>query len=171
MQRRGRYHTWTCCVAGFQSGRCLLGSKPEAVRTAARLLWPRIASERDHAAQGQAHHCRSKPSISSDSITLRSLRPFDCSHLWAPEPRFSAGALNALAGGGTLFRHPRLQCPKPWILQRSSTACRLWSPKLKNGGEAAKLCRANFSGSSVQRSLSRKQSRCWKRLAAYKRGR
>jgi len=25
MQRRERYHTWTCCAAGFQTGLCRLG--------------------------------------------------------------------------------------------------------------------------------------------------
>src|SRR5262249_22877935 len=25
MQRSGRYHTWTCCAAGFQTGQCRLG--------------------------------------------------------------------------------------------------------------------------------------------------
>src|SRR5262249_28593741 len=33
MQRSGRYHTWTCCAAGFQTGRCRLG-----VKTRIRLL-------------------------------------------------------------------------------------------------------------------------------------
>ena len=27
MQRRERYHTWTCCAAGFQTGLCRLGVK------------------------------------------------------------------------------------------------------------------------------------------------
>jgi ABC transporter substrate binding protein len=31
---RGRYHTWTCCTAGFQTGLCQLGVKTRCYRTA-----------------------------------------------------------------------------------------------------------------------------------------
>ena len=45
-KRRGRYHTWTCCAAGFQTGLCRLGVKPGSRRVGAYVSFRRLRTLR-----------------------------------------------------------------------------------------------------------------------------
>src|SRR5262249_15467636 len=48
MQRSGRYHTWTCCAAGFQTGRCRLGVKMRSPLSKPHVRFCRLRKIRSH---------------------------------------------------------------------------------------------------------------------------
>src|SRR6516165_6017135 len=69
MQRRGSYHTWACCTAGFQTGLCRLG-----VKTGSRFFRPYVSFAGSGHGREQSDRGDHRPLTAADwDATLRCL--------------------------------------------------------------------------------------------------